>query len=160
MFSSSNSYLGIHGNTNTDGIVSFRLPEGTYKFRGDYQGSRYWATESVNAHQINIINLNTGGGTFSLTVEKTAGSPLENIPVYVFSSDGSYLGLSGHTDDQGQVSFDLADGDYTFRADYMGYQFWTNLYTVPTTLSGTLTIPHQDVTVTVNEVYGLSLIHI
>lgn len=98
-------------------MITFRLPEGTYTFRGDYQGSQYWATEPVNAHQVNVINLNTGGGTFTLTVEKEAGSPLVNIPVYVFTSGGSYLGISGHTDDHGQVSFGLSDGDYTFRAD-------------------------------------------
>jgi len=154
VFTSSGSYLGIYGQTNTEGIVTFRLPEGAYKFRGDYQGSQYWATEPVNAHKVNIINLNTGGGTFTLTVEKEAGIPLINIPVYVFTSGGSYLGISAHTDDQGKVSFDLSDGDYTFRADYLGYQFWSDVTTIPTTLSDTLTIPHQDVTITVNEVYG------
>jgi len=154
VFTSSDSYLGIYGQTNEDGVVNFRLPEGTYKFRGDYQGSQYWATEPVNAHQVNIINLNTGGGTFTLTVEKEAGSPLVNIPVYVFTSGGRYLGISAHTDDQGKVSFDLSDGDYKFRADYLGYQFWSDVATIPTTLSDTLTIPHQDVTITVNEVYG------
>jgi len=154
VFTSSSSYLGIHGKTNEDGIVNFRIPEGTYKFRGDYQGSQYWATEPLNAHQVNVINLNTGGETFTLTVEKEAGSPLVNIPVYVFTSGGSYLGISAHTDDQGKVSFDLSDGDYMFRADYLGYQFWTDVSTIPTTLSDTLTIPHQDVTITVNEVYG------
>ena len=154
VFTSSGSYLGIYGQTNTDGIVNFRLPEGTYTFRGDYQGSQYWATEPVNAHQVNVINLNTGGGTFTLTVNKETGIPLINIPVYVFTSGGSYLGISGHTDDEGKVSFDLSDGDYKFRADYLGYQFWSDVSTIPNTLSDTLTIPHQDVTITVNEVYG------
>ena len=101
-----------------------------------------------------MVNLSTGGGSFTLSVEKDSGIPLADIPVYVFSSSGSYLGINAHTDVQGQVSFDLADGDYKFRADYFGYQFWSNVYTVPGTLSDVLTIAHQDVTVTVNQIYG------
>jgi len=154
VFTSSGSYLGIYGQTDEDGVVSFRLPEGTYEFRGDYQESQYWATEPVNPHQVNVVNLNTGGGTFTLTVEKEAGSPLVNIPVYAFTSSGSYLGITSQTDEQGQVTFDLSDGNYLFRADYLGYQLWSEVFTIPTTLSDALTIPHQDVTITVNEVYG------
>lgn len=104
-----------------------------------------------------MVNLSTGGGSFTLYVEKESGIPLIDIPVYVFSSSGSYLGINAHTDDQGQVSFDLADGDYKFRADYFGYQFFSDVYTVPGTLSDVLTITHQDVTVTVNQVYGVDI---
>ncbi len=64
--------------------------------------------------------------TFVLTVEKEAGDPLVDIPVYVFSPGGSYLGITDHTDDQGQVLFDLSDGDYKFRADYSGTQTWSD----------------------------------
>jgi hypothetical protein len=58
-----------------------------------------------------------------VTVEKAAGQPLADVPVYVFTAGGAYLGMTAHTDGQGQVSFDLADGSYKFRADYRGYQF-------------------------------------
>ena len=54
------------------------------------------------------------------------------------------------------MSFDLAEGDYKFRADYMGYQFWSNVSNVPATLSDVLTIAHQDVTVTVERLYQTS----
>ncbi|MBW1812306.1 MAG: DUF2341 domain-containing protein [Deltaproteobacteria bacterium] len=154
VFTSSGSYLGIVNQTDENGMVSFRLPEGDYRFRGDYQSNQYWATETVTAHQINTINLNTGGGPFTLRVEKVPDNPMIDIPVYVFSAAGSYLGINARTDDQGQVAFDLSDGDYKFRADYLGYQFWTDTSTVPTTLEDVLTIPHQDVAITVNEVYG------
>ena len=33
--------------------------------------------------------------------------------------------IGNNTDDQGRVSFDLSDGEYKFRADYLGYQFWS-----------------------------------
>ncbi|MBW2115099.1 MAG: Ig-like domain-containing protein, partial [Deltaproteobacteria bacterium] len=145
--------MNIYGQTDQDGIVDFRLPEGTYKFRADHQGNQYWATEPIDAHQVNVITLNTGGGEFTLTVEKQAGSPLIDVPVYVFSSGGSYLGLNAHTDDQGEVTFDLSDGDYKFRTDHLGCQFWTDVYNIPATLSETLTIPHQDVTITVQKIF-------
>ena len=122
-----------------------------------YSSSNQLRIETFIAHQVNAVNLNTGGGSFTLSVEKDSGTPLTDIPVYVFSSSGSYLGINARTDAQGDVSFDLADGDYKFRADYFGYQFWSNDYTVPGTLSDVLTITHQDVTVTVNQVYGVDI---
>ena len=38
--------------------------------------------------------------------------------------------------------------------DYLGNQFWSDVYTVPATLSGNLDIPHQDVVITVQDDYG------
>ena len=154
VFTESGAYLGMAGPTNGDGLVVLRLPEGTYKFRADHMGSQYWATSTVAGHAINDIALTTGGGTFGLAVQKDTGEALSDIPVYVFGTSGAYLGITGATDESGKVSFDLADGDYRFRADYMGYQFWTSDSTVPNVLSDMLSIPHSDVTVTVNEVYG------
>ena len=120
VFTAGGSYLGLHTNTASGGTAEFILPEGTYKFRADFQGGRYWATQAVAAHQVNEVALAMGGGTFVLTVEKAAGVPLSGIPVYVFSSAGSYLGLTRQTDSQGKVSFDLSEGSYKFRADYRG----------------------------------------
>lgn len=157
VYTASGTYLGINTHTDTNGIAAFRLPEGTYTFRADYQASQYWATQTVNAHMTNIINLNTGGGTFVLTVEKGPADPMVGLPVYLFNGSGTYLGVSADTDAQGQVSFDLSNGDYRFRADYLGYPFWSNVSTVPTTLANTLLIPHQDVTIAVNQVYGSSV---
>ena len=51
------------------------------------------------------------------------------------------------------MAFDLADGAYKFRVDYLGYQFWTDAHSVPDTLSDILTVPHQDVTITVESFY-------
>lgn len=153
VFSASNAYLGIHDKTDAQGSVSFRLPVGTYNFRADYQGSHSWATASVQADQVNQVDLDTGGGSVTLTVEKAPGQPLPDIPVYVFTSGGSYLGMTARTDSQGLVSFDLSEGSFKFRVDYRGYQFWTEPFEVPQSLSQILTIPHQDVTLTVNKLY-------
>ena len=153
-------YLGINDVTDGQGVVDFQLPAGNYKFRVDFQSNQHWVTEPVAAHQINDIEINTGGGTFDLTVQKGPGNPLINVPVYVFSSTGSYLGMTNPTDSSGKVSFELADGGYKFRADYMGYQFWTGVSTVPIDLSYTLPVPHTEVTVTVDAEYDTTTVPI
>jgi hypothetical protein len=86
--------------------VAFRLPAGTYKFRADHMNSQFWATAAVAGNATNDIALSTGGGTFSLTVQKESTAALAGIPVYVFSTSGAYLGLTATTDADGQVSFD------------------------------------------------------
>ena len=157
VFTAAGSYLNVTASTDAGGVASFILPAGSYKFRADYQGAQFWATQAVSAHQLTPVAINTGGGPFVLTVEKAPGAPLSGVPVYVFTSSGSYLNLTKQTDAQGQVSFELSDGSYKFRADYRGYQFWSAVSAVPGALSGVLSIPHQDVAITVNEAYQASL---
>jgi len=154
-FSTSNAYLGITANTDQGGLKTFRLPAGSYKFRADYQGSQYWSSETVVvADQSVAASVNTGGGSFTLTVRKGESVPLAGVSCYVFQDTGSYIGLSGTTDSAGQVSFDLSDGNYKIRVDYLGAQFWTEVIGVPEAMSYTRTIPHQNVTVTVNGALG------
>lgn len=155
VFTAAGSYLSINGTTDANGLVEFVLPAGDYKFRADYQNNQYGATETITADQVNTIALDTGGGTFVLTVQKSPGFPMVDVPVYAFTPAGSYLGINARTDAQGQVSFNLSEGSYMFRADYLGYQFWSNVCAVPGLLSDSLTIAHTDVTITVNEVYGV-----
>jgi len=84
--------------------------------------------EPDQAHDVTIP---TGGGSFTLKVLADAASPLAGIPCYVFADDGSYLGISRTTASDGRASFDLADGGYRIRVDYLGYQFWSDLIEVP-----------------------------
>jgi RHS repeat-associated protein len=154
VFSGSGSYLGVNDTTNADGKVIFRLPAGSYNFRADYQGSQYWSdVETLMAHQVNPVDISTGGGIFTLTVLKGAADPLTDVKCYLFSEAGSYLGLYDTTDTNGQVSFSLADGTYKIRVDYLGNQFWTEVYEIPTILSDEFTIPHQGVVITVEGTY-------
>jgi YD repeat-containing protein len=152
VFTTGDAYLGVSGTTDVSGNVDFRLPAGTYKFRADYQGAQYWAAADLEADLVNPAELSTGGGAFALTIDR-GPEPLTAVRTYAFTSGGSYLGLSGTSDTAGRVSFPLADGSYKFRADYLGYPFWSDLYAVPGTLSGTLSIPHGSVTIRVEGVY-------
>ncbi len=154
VFNEDEDYLNITDITDMDGQVSFRLPAGDYKFRADHQGSNYWSEiVGLTADQVNTIDISTGGGTFNLTVLKSATESLVGAGCYLFGSSGNYLNLSAVTSSEGQVSFDVADGDYKVRVDYLGYQFWTETFTVPDTLSKVLTLPHQNVTITVTREY-------
>ncbi|CAB1065623.1 hypothetical protein D1BOALGB6SA_10420, partial [Olavius sp. associated proteobacterium Delta 1] len=154
VFTTAGAYLGITDTTDAGGTVTFRLPAAAYKFRADYQSSQYWSAEiTLAAGQVNPVNINTGGGEFSFTVFKGVSDPLVGVNCYVFTETGTYLGMTDVTSSEGLVTFNLADGSYKFRVDYLGYQFWSLVYLVPGTLSATLTIPHQDVTMTVEGDY-------
>jgi hypothetical protein len=154
LFSTSGSYLGLCEATDNEGKVSFRIPAGIYMFRADYQGSHFWSGEEpLAADQVNPVIISVGGGTFTFEVMKSATEPLFGVKCYVFSEGGSYLGISGATDNNGMVSFDLSDGTYSVRIDYLGYQFWSDVFHVPTTLSETLTLTHQDVVIIVEGFY-------
>ncbi len=150
VFSMEGSYLGLTGTTTGGGRVDFRLPAGAYKFRADYQGRQYWSGDSVLlTDQLNPVAVVTGGGSFTFTVLKGPGEPLPGVRCYVFSEVAAYLGLSGVTDGSGQVSFDLADGQFKIRIDYMGTQFWSEEVRVPAVMSAQMLIAHRTVTVTV-----------
>jgi hypothetical protein len=153
VFSATGAYLGISGSTNSLGKVTFRLPSGSYKARANYQGNQFWSVETaLAANQVAPINVEVGGGDFVFTLLKEVNDPLTGVPCYVFSETGAYIGLSGTTDVNGQVSFDLSLGRFKIRADYLGSHFWTNVITVPESLAFTKTIPHQSVTITVQGV--------
>jgi hypothetical protein len=159
-FAASGAYLSLSGTSDTDGTVLFRLPAaGEYKFRADYQASQYWSNATaLAADAVTAVDISTGGGRFSFSVVKSPGEPIEGVNCYVFNESGAYFGMFGPTGESGEVSFDLADGIYNIRVDYLGYQFWSYQHEVPSTLSGQLIIPHEQVTVTVSGRYDSVLI--
>jgi hypothetical protein len=153
-FSASGAYLNLNQTSDANGQVRFRLPAGSYKLRADYQGSRYWTDETqLTADLTNAIEISTGGGRFDLTVMKNANEPLAGVRCYVFSAEGAYLGMSDVTDADGRITFSLADGNYKYRVDHLGYKFWTDVYSVPDTLADHFAVPHQDILITVESLY-------
>jgi YD repeat-containing protein len=154
-FSASGTYLGLNQATDQAGNVVFRLPATSYKFRVDYQGSQYWSAESIlTADQTNPITVSVGGGVFTVQVLTGPTAPLVGVKCYAFTSTGTYLGMSGQTDANGAVAFALANGAYKFRADYLGYQFWSEVTTIPAASSVEVTIPEAQVEVAVTTASG------
>lgn len=150
VFSAAGSYLNVSGTTDSSGMITFRLPAGAYKFRADYQAKQFWSmTESLAADEVKPIGISTGGGSFTLHLLKDQQTPLAGVKSYVFNEGGPYLNMNGITDAEGKVSFGLADGNCQFRIDHLGYQFWTDVLTVPAVLDYTQIIEHRDSTITV-----------
>jgi hypothetical protein len=78
----------------------------------------------------------------TVTVQDTDGASQEGLPVYVFD-EGTYTGYHGSTDGSGEVQLTLPQGDYRFRADLNGTQFWsgeTNHCAIPGCLSASITV--------------------
>ena len=150
VFSASGTYLGLNQATNTAGKVAFRLPATSYKFRVDYQGSQYWSAEALlTADQVNPIVVSVGGGVFTVKILTGPTAPLVGVTCYAFTSTGTYLGKSGTTDNNGAVAFDLGNGSYKFRVDYRGYQFWSEVVTIPAVSSVDVVIDEEQVEVQV-----------
>lgn len=125
VFSTSGSYLGLYAITDENGQVHFTLPESVeYIFRADLLGGQYWSSALLLADGGSSSTITTGGGTLSFTVSDN-DTPLEGIQTYLFTPTGAYLGLSATTDSLGQVSYQVPDGTFSIRADYLGYQFWS-----------------------------------
>ncbi len=146
---SGDSYTGLNSVTDGEGVAEFNLPQGTWRFRADYMGAKFWGAGAVLADQNNPVAIDPGNTSLALTVEKTADHPLEGVNVYAFTAAGAYIGLLKTTSDTGLVNFDLPRGEYQFRADYLGYKFWTGNLALPDVSSETLSIPHRDVTFTI-----------
>jgi hypothetical protein len=155
LFSEVGSYLGRSESTDADGRVAFQVPEGKYNFRADYQGSRFWSGPQYLARdQVTPVNISAGGGAFTLKVQTGGQQPLPGVRVHVFNSSGAYIGLTGAADENGEAGFDLSDGTYRLRVDYLGQQFWSDPVTVPEDLSTGVTIAQAPVALTVTTAAG------
>ncbi|MCP4671587.1 MAG: hypothetical protein GY857_09795 [Desulfobacula sp.] len=155
LFSQTGSYLGQYQTTDGHGQVSFTLPVGvSYKFRADVLGTQYWTGATlIQSGGANTVNLDTGGGIFTITLQKNENTPIPGIRMYLFSPTDSYLGRYKTTDANGQIAFEVSQADYKVRADYMGYKFWTDITTVSTDTVIDLTLPHKDIILSVLGTY-------
>jgi RHS repeat-associated protein len=125
-----------------------RMAEGGFdKIKGDYLGYQFWSP----VYDV----LQTLSDVFTIPHQEVAVTvdgfystqePIQGVKVYLFTASGSYVGLSGTTDASGQVRFSLPDRQYKVRVDYLGNQFWSDVF------------QSQDITVTINE--GLARVHV
>ena len=155
LFSEAGSYLKVYAVTDANGNVSFELPAGvSFKFRADVLGYQYFSPATlIDGENANIVSVDVGGGVFSITLQEDAETPLEAVRVYLFSESGSYLNLNQYSAVDGTVAFNVSEGTFKVRADYLGYQFWSNPAAITDNIQIDLTIPHTDVTVSLNGTY-------
>jgi RHS repeat-associated protein len=120
------TYTGYSDTTGPAGEVSLTLPATEYRFRVFLDGVVFWSGEidhcdlqDCTAAQIQVTK------PVVVSVSDSGGTPLGDVQVTAHSG-GAYTGYSGRTDLAGQLSLRLPAGDYRFRADYEGAQFWSS----------------------------------
>jgi RHS repeat-associated protein len=123
------------------------LPQGAssaYRFRADLNGTQFWSADSNNCTLPGCTSADvTVTLPLTVTVQSQAGDLYPNLKVYAF--DGTvYTGFHGTTDANGKVTLTLPQGNYRFRADYDGVQFWSaqsNTCALPGCTTATVTLP-------------------
>jgi len=138
------TYTGYHGATDESGEAVFTLPQGSYRFRSDLNGTQFWSGEANHCDVPGCLEADVVVTIpLTVTVQSQTGAPYPGLPVYAFSG-GDYSGDHGTTDENGEVVFTLPEGSFRFRTDYDGVQFWsgeTDHCTVPGCLEALVEIP-------------------
>jgi len=151
--------------TGSDGQARFNLPEGNYRFRADKNGRQYF---SGVANHCAVTGCGSATvivpvyGDVMVDVVTNSGTPQSAVTVYAFSGT-TYTGFSAVTGADGQAAFTLPEGNYRFRADKNGVQYWSgtsgngDTCSVPDCISETVTIPvFGTVTATVVDTEGMA----
>ena len=126
-FTESGTYLYINGSTDSEGLVHFDLAAGIVKFRGDYQGKQFWSG-NISVPETTEADIQTHEAEVTVRLS----SPEIAVPIYVYSGTGTYLGINGTSDINGEVAFNLSNGEYSFRGDYQGSQYFSEAVVLDT----------------------------
>jgi flagellin-like protein len=126
-FDSFDRFVGDYGTTNDDGEAFLIIDPGTYVFKVFYLGLNY-SSPLVTFPDVNETTINIGGGTVYARVVDSDDVGQAGYRVYLFSSTGSYLGLSRRTNETGYAAFTLSSGAYKFRVDYGGARSWSSIF--------------------------------
>ena len=106
-------------------VKSFTLPQGDYRFRSDLNGTQFW---SGAGDHCTLPGCESAAITVTIPlivlITDTDVQPQAGLPVYVFTGD-TYSGYHAETDANGEATFTLPQGDYRFRSDLNGTQFWS-----------------------------------
>ena len=105
----------------------------------DYRGnSRNNFTHSCSKQfSVGDIEVDINHGLVNIDITFN-GEDVFDVPVYLFTESGSYLGRYERTGFYGHVDFLIPDKSYKFRVDYDGTQYWSDVVSV---------IPHEESTV-------------
>ncbi|MBT3390148.1 MAG: hypothetical protein HN413_07025 [Chloroflexi bacterium] len=155
-YTDAEAYAGDSQTTNQNGMATFTLPDGSYKFRADYKGQPYWS-ETIITTSTTSVNIRIPEAPFTVRVTNRQGQAVSKVPVYAFNTTGDYSGISGRTDKNGIAIVDLPDGSYKFRADYDGQEYWSDAVTSPDVDSTTIQVGGTQVTVKVVTSNGTGL---
>ncbi|MHC1783571.1 MAG: DUF6531 domain-containing protein [Anaerolineaceae bacterium] len=88
----------------------------SYQYEYDDVGNRIRAVESMA--------MVTYQPFVSVAVSDSSGEPVAGTQVYAFDGE-TYSGISAITGEDGVARFTLREGDYRFRTDQKGFQYWS-----------------------------------
>ena len=147
------TYTNFNSTTDANGQADFTLPQGSYRFRADYNGTQFWSDAQNDCTIPGCTGASiTVTSSTVVTVLDTDGTPKAGLPIYVFN-DTTYTGASGTTDTNGQADFTLAAGLLPLPGGSERNQFWSDVQndcTIPGCDSITVTVTKL-VTVTVTD---------
>jgi len=132
-------YLETYQDTDAEGNVTFDLENGRFQFMANHQLQYYWS-ETVRRPGQNHTNILTGQAPFTVTVLDPSGNVVPEIPVYVYTEDEEYTGITGETSEDGTLKLDLVDSTVKFQVEADGNTQWSDA--VPTS--------DQAITITLN----------
>ena len=149
-FDGSGNWLGLYERTDSDGVALFEdMQDGTYQFLA-YQSPHYYWSETISFPQQNQVTIKANIQKFTVNVLDKKGNGIANVYVYAYTANERYwLGVYGRTDNNGQVTLELPDGDYKFRAYTNGQYYWSPAVNSPAQDSTTIDIRQYSVAVTV-----------
>jgi hypothetical protein len=128
-------YAGVSVQTGIDGLASFILPDGVYRFRADKLNRVYWSSETPDCAVPGCTGDTIGtDDSVTVIVKDSYGTADVGLNVQAYEEVGGYTGVSGITNAQGQAILILGAGHYRFRTTKNGTVFWsTTLYncTIP-----------------------------
>jgi RHS repeat-associated protein len=139
----------MFGTTNAGGDVTFRLPAGEYTFKAMADGIEYQGVGTVQVDTIREVVLDVGGSTLSLTVRGDGATVLVGLSCSLYDVGGVPLNRIVHTDENGIAAFTVGTGSYRIKVQYLEQDFWSEPISVPETLSASLHIAHQDLSIEV-----------
>src|SRR5690606_35792404 len=94
------TYTGYNATTDINGQVAITLPQGSYRFRVDIDGTQFWsATENhCTIGECDNLLMTIPTPTMVFVVDSN-GTPQADVPVYAFIN-GEYTGYNGVTDEE------------------------------------------------------------
>jgi len=139
VFNEQKQFTGIKLVTDQNGMAITELPLGKYLFRADYQGVPTWS-EVVDTSTVSSVHIRIPISTFTVRVYYETGGAAADLPVYAFNEQGGYTGITTRTNQNGEAVMELPNGNYQFRVDYAGTDFWSPTVTVPNVNSTTIQV--------------------
>jgi len=152
-YSSSGSWAGEKGTTNSEGEAELSMAAGDFKFRAKYLAHAYWSEVVTIPHADSVI-INIEQQTFPVKVVNAKGKGIPDVRVSAYSGSGSWTNENGYTDSKGIAHLQMAEGEFKFRAYYQGHEHWSSVVIVPQSGSALIETGEQSFSVKVVDERG------